>query len=190
MKKLTTLDLVYMAFYISLSVVLNYLNEFFPIIKMPNGGSVEYALVALIIASYHLGWRKGVAVALLSYLLECMFGFHNYFLNPMQVLFDYVLPIVLMGLTSLVPKPFKRTEINVMFGIILIMILKYLSHVTSGALFYASLSGIPNGSWAGWVFSFGYNATYCIPTAVLAVILTPLLVSKVKKARGDLIKGI
>lgn len=191
MKKLNTRDLVFMAFYVALAVVLSYLNEMIPIIKMPNGGSVEYSLVALIIASYHLGWKKGVAVALLSYVVEFLFGFHSYMLNPMQVCFDYIFPIGMMGLTSLLPKVTKDNVIvNVSVSVTVIMIFKYLSHVTSGALFYATYNGLANGSWAGWVFSFGYNASYCIPTWFLAVALVPILVKKMKTAKPDYFKGI
>lgn len=191
MKKLNTRDLVFMAFYVALSVALTYLNELVPIVQMPNGGSVEYALVGLIIASYHLGWKKGLVVALLSYVVELLFGFHSYMLNPMQVCFDYILPIGIMGLTSLLPKITKENVIvNVGFSVTVIMILKYLSHVTSGALFYATYNGLANGSLAGWMFSFGYNASYCVPTWLLAVILVPVLVKKMKAAKPDYFKGV
>lgn len=190
MNQKKTLDLVYMAFYIALSVCLSYLNKIFPIIQMQNGGSLEYSLVALLIASYHLGWKKGTLVALLSYIVETMFGFHSYMLNPMQVCFDYIFPICIMGMVSAIPKPFKKSEANIVFGIVVVMLLKYLSHVTSGALFYASYNNLANGSLAGWIFSFGYNATYCIPTAVLAIVLVPLLVTKIKNAKKDVITGI
>ena len=42
-----TKNLIFISFYVALSVVLNYLNHFLPIIQMDNGGSVEFALVAL-----------------------------------------------------------------------------------------------------------------------------------------------
>lgn len=187
MKKLKTLDLVYMAFYIALSIALNFLNQAVPLIQMQNGGSVEYALVALIVASYHLGWRKATMVALISYLLEVMLGFHTYMLNPMQVFFDYIFPICIMGFASIMPKIFKKETLNICFGIFMVMLLKYFSHVISGALFYASYSGHVNGSVAGWIFSFGYNATYCIPTAILALAIVPILVKRLKRIRNDFV---
>lgn len=181
-----TKNLIFISFYVALSVVLNYLNHFFPIIQMDNGGSVEFALVALIVASYHLGWKKGVATALLSWFVETfIFGFHQYMLNPLQVCFDYIIPIGTMGLTSAVKKISSNQNVNVTFQIAVVMILKYLSHVTSGAVFYAIYNGLTNGSIAGWIFSFGYNATYCIPTFILAVMTVPVLLQRVSVNRKD-----
>ena len=182
----TTRDLIFIAFYVALSVVLNYLNHFLPIIQMANGGSVEYALVALIVASYHLGWKKGLATALLSWFVETFFfGFHQYMLNPMQVCFDYIIPIGVMGLTSAVKKISSNPTVNISFAITVVMIVKYLSHVTSGALFYAVYNELANGSLAGWIFSLGYNATYCIPTFILAVLVVPVLIGRMSSYRKD-----
>lgn len=55
MKKLTTLDLVYMAFYAALFMVLDYFTNMIPFLKMPNGGSIGVSTIALIVCSYHLG---------------------------------------------------------------------------------------------------------------------------------------
>ena len=83
------LSLVFMAFYVALAIVLSYMNKIAPIIQMPNGGSVELMVIAIFMASYHLGWKKGLATALLSWFVETFFfSFHSYMLNPMQVFFD------------------------------------------------------------------------------------------------------
>lgn len=175
-----TRDLVLIAFYVALTVVLDWINTIIPIIQMPNGGSLELALVALILASYHLGWRKGVIVALLSWFIAFLLGMHTYFLNFAQYQFDYIIPIGVMGLTSIMPTFTKNNKINITTSIIFVMVIKYLSHVTSGALFYAVYNDLPNGSLAGWIFSFGYNATYCVPTAICAICLVPILVDRLR----------
>ncbi len=181
-----TRDLTFIAFYVALSVVLNYLNHFLPIIQMANGGSVEFALVALIVASYHLGWKKGLAISLLSWFVETFFfGFHSYMLNPMQVFFDYIFPIGIMGLTSAIRKVSDKQSANVIFALTCVMLLKYLSHVISGALFYAAYNELINGSVEGCFFSFGYNATYCIPTWIAAVLIVPPFLKKMNSYRKD-----
>lgn len=178
--ELKTRDLVLIAFYIALTVVLDYVNSIFPIIQMPNGGSLELALVAIILASYHLGWKQGVMVALLSWLIAFLLGMHTYFLNIPQYLFDYIIPIGIMGFASAMPKVFKNDKANCVFSVLVVMVIKYLSHVASGALFYAVYYELVNGSIAGWMFSFGYNATYCVPTAICAMILVPLLADRLR----------
>ena len=64
--KLKTRDLVYMALYAALFVVLDYLTNALNLFRMPQGGSLSFATVALLIASYHLGWKKGLVVSLVA----------------------------------------------------------------------------------------------------------------------------
>lgn len=175
-----TRDLVLIAFYVALTVVLDWINTILPIIQMPNGGSLELALIAIILASYHIGWKKGIVVALLSWFIAFLLGMHSYFLNVPQYLFDYIIPIGVMGLASVIPVFTKNDKVNCVLSILVVMVIKYLSHVASGALFYAVYNDLVNGSIAGWIFSFGYNATYCVPTAIAAMILVPLLAERLR----------
>lgn len=177
------MDLVFMAFYVALSLVLNYLNKLFPIIQMPNGGSLEYAVIACFVASYHLGWQKGVVVSLLSWLLGVMFGMHNYMVSLPQTLLDYVIPYGLLGLAALFPriKMGNFTLSNIYTGITGCMILKYVSHVLSGVYFWFP-EGEAAGSVAAWIYSaWTYNLGYNLVTLIVALILTPLLIKAVRK---------
>ena len=47
--------LTYTAMYTALYVVLKFVGNLIPFLKMPQGGSIEIELIALFIASYHLG---------------------------------------------------------------------------------------------------------------------------------------
>ena len=78
-KNSLTRKLAYMAIYIALYVVLKFAGDLIPILKMPNGGSIELELIAVFIASYHLGWKDGACVAVLSWIMTIVIGF------PMQV---------------------------------------------------------------------------------------------------------
>lgn len=92
------LTMVYAAMYIALAVALNAFNTAMPIIQMPNGGSLELLVIALFIASYHLGWRWGAAISALSWVIGVLFGLNNYMVSVPQVLLDYVVPFVAIGL--------------------------------------------------------------------------------------------
>lgn len=98
--KKTILTLVYMALYIALYVVLKYVGNFIPFLDMPNGGSIELELVAVFIASYHLGALGGLAVAILSFAISIPF-FEMWFVNPVQIFLDYVGPLAVCGIASL-----------------------------------------------------------------------------------------
>ena len=68
--KWTTKDLVYMALYAALFIVLDVAVNTLGILQMPNGGSHGVSVIPLLMASYHLGWQKGTVVAVLSILQQ------------------------------------------------------------------------------------------------------------------------
>ena len=76
--------LTYMAFYAALYVVLKWIGDLIPFLQMPQGGSIQIELIALFIASYHLGWDKGILVGLLCWLLTFIMGSGRWFVNFMQ----------------------------------------------------------------------------------------------------------
>jgi len=100
-RKEQTVSIAYLAMYIALYVVLKYIGSFIPFFDMPNGGSVEIELIAVFIASYHLGWVKGLAVGLLSWLITIVLGFPMYFVHPVQIFLDYAGPLMACGMASL-----------------------------------------------------------------------------------------
>ena len=77
MSKINVKDLCYMALYVALAVVLDYVSALIPFLQMPNGGSINLAVIPVFVASYHLGAKKGVAVGLLWWLVGFMMGFNN-----------------------------------------------------------------------------------------------------------------
>ena len=101
MKKDQTKTLAYMALYVALYVVLKYAGDLIPILKMPNGGSIELELVAVFIASYHLGWQYGITVSLLSWLMTIILGSMPYYVHPVQIFLDYAGPLMACGAASL-----------------------------------------------------------------------------------------
>ena len=177
------LDLVYMAFYVALGLVLTYLNELLPIIQMPNGGSLEYAVISCFIASYHLGWKNGVLVSFLTWLIGTMFGFHWWFVSWPQVALDYIIPYAFLGIASVFPKIKigSFTLSNIYTGITGCMLIKYASQVLSGVYFWFP-EGEAAGSVAAWIYSmWTYNLGYNLVTLIVALILTPPLIKSVRK---------
>ena len=106
--------LAYMALYAALCVVLQYAAQLIPFLQMPNGGSIELGYAALFTASYHLGWKKGIAVGLLWWLLGFLFGFNAYYVSPMQYFLDYLAPVVVCGAAALVP---AKNEKGILAGV-------------------------------------------------------------------------
>ncbi len=159
-KHLTTSRLVYMALLVALAVILQSIR----IYTMPQGGSVTAAaMVPLLLLSYRFGPVAGAMAG-------GIFGMINlfmdpYILHPVQVLFDYPLPYMCMGLAGLF-----RDKIYIGTG--LAFIGRFICHVFSGVVFFSEFA--PEGM-SPLVYSLVFNSTYLIPEYILCCIVLKLL---------------
>lgn len=179
MKRDSILTLCYMAFYAALYVVLWYVGNFIPVLVMPDGGSIELELIALFVATFHLGWKRGLGVAALSWALCFICGGEKWFVTPIQYCLDYFVPLAVIGMASIFA---GKSKYNYVVAIVVGMLLKWFSNVLSGVFFY-----FPEGSAAGslpaWINSVTYNSTYNIATLVVCAIVVPLLINALKKTK-------
>lgn len=162
--KWTTKDLVYMALYAALFIVLDVAVNTLGILQMPNGGSLGASVIPLLMASYHLGWQKGTVVAVLSILLQYVTG-PMYTPDLVGFLLDYFFAFSVYGLASLFPnyKWFYS-------GVLVTNLVRLICSTLSGILVWET------APWASLV----YNATYMIPTAILCLVLLPLVMPRIK----------
>ena len=162
--KWTTKDLVYMALYAALFIVLDVAVNTLGILQMPNGGSLGVSVIPLLMASYHLGWQKGTVVAVLAILLQYVTG-PMYTPDLIGFLLDYFFAFSVYGLASLFPyyKWFYS-------GVLITNLVRLISSTLSGILVWET------APWASLV----YNATYMIPTTILCLVLLPLVMPRIK----------
>lgn len=165
MKRDRVVDLVFMAVYAALFIVLDYAAHAFGIFQMPNGGSLGLGSLAILTAAYHLGWKKGVVIGLVSIPLQYLVS--GFWFTPtwpiIGFIFDYVFPFGVYGLAPLFP-----TWKGVLSGVVMTNLLRLASHTVVGTLLW----GVP------WWGSFTYNAWYMIPTLILGVVLVPLILKR------------
>ena len=173
--KLNTTAITTMALFVALEIVLEFLFKMIP--GQPQGGTISIALVPIILASYLMGAGYGLLVGLASTLLQFVLGLAVYY-GPWSVVLDYLIPVTIIGLASIFPTV-KIRSFPLYTGIIVVMILKFVSHYLSGAWLFAEYA--PAGQ-SPWAYSFGYNIVYCLPTLVLCYIVFALLDSPLKKA--------
>lgn len=159
MKNLTVRELVLMAFYVALFMVLDTFVNTLPLFQMPNGGSLGLSTIPLLMASYQLGWKKGTVVAIVSVFAQFVTG-PMYTPNLLGFLLDYFISFSAYGLASLFPNFGYFYS-----GVFISNLIRFLSSVLSGILCWAT------PLWA----SITYNVTYMLPTLLLGLILTPLL---------------
>lgn len=164
MKKISTLDLVFMAFYAALFMVLDYFTNMISLLQMPNGGSVGISTIALLVCSYHLGWKKATMVGLLSVLIQFVTG-PMYIPQILGFVLDYLLAFSVYGLASLFPnyKYFYS-------GVLITNGIRFLSHTIGGVIVWGTTL------WGSVI----YNAPYMIITCLLGMLVVPVLVKRLQ----------
>ena len=122
--EITTKTMTYMAIFAALQIVLEYLTQFTP--TMPRGGNISFSLVALMLCSYLMGASYGLIVSLVCVGLHFVLGLATFY-GPLSVIFDYLLPMAIVGIVGLIPL-IKVNQIEIPIGIIIVMILieKYI----------------------------------------------------------------
>lgn len=164
MKKITVKELVLMAFYVALFMVLDSSFNTLPIFQMPQGGSLGVSSLALLMASYHLGWKKGLVVAMLSVLAQFITG-PMYTPSILGFVLDYFLAYSVYGLASLFP--------NYKFfysGVLITNLVRFACSTISGVVIWET----------PWLGSISYNASYMVPTMILGLVMVPLLYKAVE----------
>ena len=165
MKKLTTKTLAIMAIYCAMFVILDRISDALNLFQMANGGKLNFGPVALLMCSYHLGWKNGLLVGVTSVFLQLAIGSVKFY-GIWSFLLDYLIAYAVYGLASLFPnwKYFYS-------GVLITSALRLFSSTLSGTLLWET------PLWASLV----YNASYMIPTTVCAIIVVPLLCERLKK---------
>jgi thiamine transporter len=160
-----TKELVWMAMYLALFVVLDYLANLLPIFKMPNGGTLGLGTIPLILASYHLGWKKGVIVGVLSVALQFLTG-QMYVVDFFQFLLEYLFAFGIYGICCLFPtwKWFYS-------GVAVTNLIRLCFHWVAGVLYWKTT----------WWASLVYQCWYMIPTMILGLVLVPLIMKALPK---------
>ena len=159
-ERLTIHTLVFAALMLAMAVVLQQLRLF----HMPQGGSVTAgAMVPLLLVSYRFGPGVGMLTGFLYGMLNMMQD--PFILHPVQVLFDYPLPFMAMGLAGL-------SRNHLFLGTAAAFLTRFLCHFISGFVFFGSYA--PAGTSPA-IYSLIFNATYLVPEFVICCLVLRLL---------------
>ncbi len=159
-ENLDTRTMVTASLLLAMAVVLEQLRIF----HLPQGGSVTAgAMVPLIL----IGYRFGVGTGMLA---GFIYGIINmiqdpFILHPVQVLFDYPLPFMAMGLAGLCRQ-------NLYLGTGLAFAVRFLCHFISGVAFFGSYA--PEGM-SPVLYSLMFNASYLVAEFFIACVILRLL---------------
>lgn len=180
MKNTKTLNLVEGAIMVALAVVLSFVKFKF----LPYGGSIT--LVSMLpIMVYSI--RHGIAWGMLTSVVYAMI---QMFLDIGEVsswglsvtmfigclAFDYIIAFSVLGLAGM----FRNKGVGgAISGMIIVMLLRYISHIISGVVIFKSAGAIWDGLdiQNSLLYSMAYNATYMLPEIVFSIIVVVVLFS-------------
>lgn len=158
--RLSTSMLINISLMLALTIILHQLRLY----HFPQGGSVTLgAMVPLLIISFRYGAGVGA-------LAGFVFGLINmiqdpFILHPIQVLFDYPLPYMAMGLAGFFPQKIILSAVAAFVG-------RFACHFISGVVFFASYA--PEGM-APFVYSLMVNASLMVPEAIICCVILQVL---------------
>ncbi|MFT4006189.1 MAG: energy-coupled thiamine transporter ThiT [Lacrimispora sp.] len=178
-RKLQTRQLVYCAGAMALAMV----TSFIKFASLPFGGSITlFSMMFICLIGYIYGLKAGimtgVAYGILQFIVE------PYIYAPLQVLLDYPLAFGALGLSGL----FGNKKHGLVIGYIVGVAGRYLCHVISGYVFFASYA--PEGT-NPMVYTLVYNATYILPELVLTIIVLylPPVLSAIGQIKRQAVNG-
>ena len=188
------------AIMVALATVLSMLKLW----ESPYGGSVTILSMApIIVLSMRRGLRVGLGAGFAHSLIQLLLGLSNVAWVPTPggiavcILTDYIVPFTLLGLGG-VFRNVKFTEkeganviIAAALGALLVTVLRYASHILSGAVIWYALdlewyADDPTHIvhlYGPWTFSAIYNGIYMIPEIIATVVGTPLLTRALQRVK-------
>lgn len=136
----------------------------FPFYRMPNGGSVTLGgMLPLFFISFAYGPEVGMLAGFAYSLMNLVMA--PYILHPVQVLFDYPLPFMALGLAGCFPR-------HHMAGITAAVAVRLFFHFLSGVVFFGSYAPVGTSIY---LYSFVTNLTYLLPNLVICLVFYRLL---------------
>lgn len=152
--------IVNIALMLGLAIILHQIRLY----HMPQDGSITLGgMVPLLLLAYRYGPGIGALGGFLFGLINMIQD--PYILHPVQVLFDYPLPYMAMGLAGLFPQ-------RILPGTALAFFTRLICHVISGVVFFASFA--PAGQ-SPLVYSLIFNGTYLVPEFIICTVILRLL---------------
>ena len=154
---------------IGIALALATILHFIKLIDLPNGaGSINLgSMVPILVIAFIYGPEIGMLTGFLFGIIYLIIS--PYIIHPIQVLFDYPLPFMAVGLAGI----FKNKSL---MGAIFGMFVKFIFHFISGVVFFGEFA--PKG-WSPALYSFIINGSVVLGNLlVILVIMTLVPITK------------
>lgn len=158
------------AIMIALAQILSYVVIF----RLPNGGSIDCAMLPIIWFAVRHGLKWGAGIGFVFGVLQYVLG-NGIAIDWTTMICDYMVAYTLLGVGAGL---FHGKKNGVYLGTLAGGALRFLAHFVVGAIVW--------GKWMPetflsmpmtneWVYSFLYNITYMLPSVVVVLVLFKLL---------------
>lgn len=205
MKKQSTVRLVESALLIAIAAVLELISKALGL-ELPFGGTITLAsMFPIVLIAYKYGTKWGLLSGFTYSLVQMLLGAKTVsamFLpgDDQMVLWqaicicllDYVLAYTLLGLGGIFKGKFKKPAAELALGAFVALLLRYLVHIVSGAIFYGAYAewfftqegfysigekilGTFSGSSLAIAYSIFYNGLYMVPEIILTTVVAAIL---------------
>ncbi|HCC36102.1 MAG TPA: energy-coupled thiamine transporter ThiT [Ruminococcaceae bacterium] len=164
MQNTKTLRLVESALMIAIAAVLELVSKALGL-ELPFGGTVTiFSMLPIVLVSYRHGVKWGLLTGAAYSFVQMLMGFKvvSALFMPggdsymvlwkalLICLLDYVVAYTVLGFGGVFRKKIKKPWLALLLGVMAALLLRYLVHIISGAIFY--------GEWAEWFFTDGSSA--------------------------------
>lgn len=205
MKKQSTVRLVESALLIAIAAVIELISKALGL-ELPFGGTITLAsMFPIVLIAYKYGTKWGFLSGFTYSLVQMLLGAKTVsamFLpgDDQMVLWqaicicllDYVLAYTLLGLGGIFKGKFKKPAAELALGAFVALLLRYLVHIVSGAIFYGAYAewfftqegfysigekilGTFSGSSLAIAYSIFYNGLYMVPEIILTTVVAAIL---------------
>jgi thiamine transporter len=164
--KLDTRAITYIGIALALATILKMLRLY----HFPEGGSITMgSMIPILLMAFFYGPEIGFLTGFLYGIITLILD--PYILHPIQVLFDYPLPFIALGLAGY----FRNHKFP---GAIVAIVARYLCHFISGVAFFGSFA--PEGM-SPVIYSLSVNGTMmAIEGGICLVIIAMLPVNRLR----------
>ena len=150
----------------------------------PNGGSISIAMVPIFMMSFRYGLKGGLFSGFAIGSIQIIWS-GNGVIHWAQAILDYSFAYGIVGIAGLFAKVIYKNKDNfkailyVLISIFLGGILRTLSHIISGVLFWSQeLFAEGQSLIVIWIGSSVYNIGYMAPSIILCMIVMTILALK------------
>ena len=136
--------------------------------RLPYAGKISLEMLPL----YYLSFRRGAKTGMITGAVVgwLILAIDPYIIHPAQILLDYHLPMMLVGISGF----FQN---RIWLGVLIGGFCRFASHYISGIIFFAAFT--PQGTNV-WLYSLIYNASYILPQVIISLIIMPVLIRRIR----------